>query len=447
MSNSNGSLNQGGDGNKSGGSLPAIIGGVVGGVLGLLAIIALIWYLLRRREQTRFMFDDDDDDMGGGKGGVYGAAAGMAGGRRGRTRSVNLEDEIKGADAHPYQYGLVGNTPSPHGSPAFHSQNSTMGYGTAHSGGHHQRNSSRDALMASGPASPSLSPRHLDVLLPIGQRRASQLTGSSSGAPDSIMMTNQQPMTHAVTNNNLGNRPSDERDAPWMGHHARPSSSLLEAPTTYPPGHNGFYQQYGPVEPAQPAQQRPPSASTTGGGSITGGGGVHKPPLEPSLAAAMRPVPAHQALYYAAGLQDPNSPLTHSNTMSSSRTQAHVMATPPPGAGGARQYPLSASTSVGASSVPGPGLGLGHAPNREGDIFSAVMASADHAAATATASPTPGAASPGEFGFGRQRRDGEKSPTPSSGPRSPVIQHRDGGRVPVGQQPSGEAPPPAYTDP
>ena len=417
ITSSTSTLNPGGDNNKSGAPLPSIIGGVVGGVIGLIAIIALIWYILWRREQTRHLFDDDENDGQGGRGMHATGLLARDAGRRGRTRSVNLDDEIKGVDVHPYQYGLVGGTPSPQGSPAFHSQNSTMGYGS------HQRSSSRDALMAGGATSPSISPRHLDVLLPTGQRRASQLTGSSSGVPESIMMMNQQPMGHAA-NQNMGNRVSDERDTqPWMGHHARPSSSLLEAPAVYPPGHGGFYQQYGPIDQAQPVQQQiPPAANSTG---------VHKPPLEPALAGATRPLPAHQALYYAAGLADPNSPQTPSSSAPTVHTQAHGFTSPPPGAAGARQYPVTANV---AGPLPSP------AQNRESDLFSAVMASADHAAASSSA--------PTDVGFGRQRRSGEKSPTPSNGPRSPVIQHRDGGRVlPGSTQAGGDAPPPAYSDP
>jgi hypothetical protein len=39
----------------------AIAGGVVGGVVGLLAILALVWFLLRRRKRN--MHADFDDNM------------------------------------------------------------------------------------------------------------------------------------------------------------------------------------------------------------------------------------------------------------------------------------------------------------------------------------------------------------------------------------------------
>jgi hypothetical protein len=430
-------ITNGGSTGKSSVPLGTIIGGVVGGLVGLLVLSALVWYILWRREQNKFLFDDDDFH-GAAAGGMKGnrptalLAARNSGGRR-LSRNVNLDDEFKGAEAHPYQYGVVGGSPSPNTTPslgsgnatagggAYHSQPSTMGYG-------HQRNSSRDALMTAH--SPPISPRHLDVPLPGGgggsmgqQRRASQYTGSS-GMTDTIVMANQPPVGMAnPTGNDMlggGRRVSDERDASWtmMGHQPRPSSSLLEAPVvSYPPGHGGFYQQYGPID--QPQQQQ----------------------FQQQQQQQQGPVPAHQALYAAAGLGSPDF-------YPQGQGQGRVLASPPPGAGGARQYTTSAGVGPAGTS---------------GDTKPS--STAVPVAATAT-SPNP------DVGFGRQRGSAEKARESrttgeSGGVRSPVIQHLDGGRVPdgAGGAPgplslsgsgsgantadghAGDAPPPAYSDP
>jgi hypothetical protein len=284
----------------------------------------------------------------------------MRDGRRGR-RSLNLEDEVKSETNHPYQYGVVGSiSPSP--KPGMHSQQSSLGY-------QHRRSGSRDALMRSGaPSPPSVSPQHLSGHLPGGsQGRASY---NSSMRPDSVMMTNQPMNPH--------NQFASD-DVPWT-QPPRPSSSLLEAPNVYPPGHNGFYQQYGPME-SIPSQTQ-----------VSHGQATNAPPS------------THQALFEAAGL---------GNTALPPGAAAPVTALPPPGAGGARPY----------------------TEWRAGDMQSAVMAGADRAAASVSPPPTSGNAGgstggPGEVGFGRQRV--EKSPR-AERVTSPVIQHQDGGRVPESQ--------------
>ena len=441
--------------------LAPIIGGVVGGLVGLLAIIALVWFILWRREQVKHLFDDDDDYHPGA--GVVAAGrlkgnrptALLARGGRGGERNVNLDEEIK--EARPYQYGVVGGTQSSGVGGGYYSQNSTVGYGGAH-----QRNNSRDALMAAH--SPPISPRHLEVPLPAGggytqatgaSRRASQYTGSSSMS-DPFMMTSQPPIGVApMAYNNVGNnggRVSDERDAAWMGHNPRPPSPL-EAPASYPPGHGGFYQQYGPVDQPPPTQQSPPPpppppssamypppAQTTvyppPAQTSFGASGIHKPPLEPGLAT--RPIPAHQALFVAAGLgsAEPHSTLAPSPSVTS-RTQ--VLASPPPGAGGARQYFVPSNPPGVAGS------------SRPTDLFSATTPAGDAVVASSSTTAV------NEVGFGRQRASGEKSREREPGAesaRSPVIQHQDAGRIPDA---SGSGPntvdghlvdaPPAYTDP
>ena len=343
---------------KGNSNLPAIIGGTVGGILAVLAIAGLVWYIVWRRKQNEFLFEDEEDDTDAHPG------AAMLNDARKRRRSVNMEQEIK--ESRPYQYGVVGGSPSPSASPLPHSQYSSMG------GYSHRRDTSRDRLMSS----PPVSPNRLDIPLPGGQRRASHY---SSGMPESIMMT-----THTGSTNT---RTSDD----GRGHERVASGSLMDSTNMYPPGHAGFYQQYGPMEPA-----RSPVGVSASPSSPPPSNVMHKPPLEPQLNPATRPVPAHQALVAAAGLLGPLPPTP---TMTSGRTP--VMASPPPGAAGARPYPEW---------------------REQGDMLSAVMSSGDQVAASATATQNTT-----DVGFGRQMRP-EKSPRTET-VRSPVIQHQDGGRV------------------
>lgn len=299
------------------------------------------------------LFDDDDDEDTSH--GLKPRGVMMRDGRRGR-RSLNLDDEVKSETNHPYQYGVVGSiSPSP--KPGMHSQQSSVGY-------QHRRSGSRDALMRSGaPSPPSVSPQRLSAHLPStgSQGRASY---NSSMRPDSVMMN--QPMNpHHQWNS---------EDTPWT-QPPRPPSSLLEAPNVYPPGHNGFYQQYGPMESI-------PSQTQVNHGQANN--------AQPTNAAP----PIHQALYEAAGLGTASSPAGSS---------APVTALPPPGAGGARPY----------------------TEWRTSDIQSAVMAGADRAAASVSPPPTTGGS--GDVGFGRQRV--EKSPRVER-VTSAVVQHQDAGRVP-----------------
>lgn len=380
----------GGNGNKSSSKTGPIVGGIVGGVVAILAIIGLVWYILWRRNQTKFLFDEDDDVAPGA------LRPKSLVGRKGR-RSLNLDEEVKG-ESNAYQYGMVGGTPSPSTSPLPHSQYSSFG------GYSHRRNGSRDALMASGgPSSNPSSPSRLDIPLGGGnQRRISQI---SSTRGESIMM--QPPVM---------NRPSD--DVVW-GHHPRPSSSLLEAPLG-----QGFYQQYGPLDPSTTAAVAPAGAAAV---SPTGPTAMHKPALEPTLLPASQP--PHQALLSAAGLAE-SAPGT---------SRGHVMIAPPPGAGGARPF-------VERPEVVGVGGGISNAGAVAGtggdDLLAAVMAGADRATSV---SPTSVRSGSTDVGFGRQRRP-EKTPRVES-PRSPVVQHQDGGRVPdtAQQAPGADAPPPAYS--
>ncbi|EJD02184.1 uncharacterized protein FOMMEDRAFT_168704 [Fomitiporia mediterranea MF3/22] len=93
----------GGNGDSnSGTALGAIIGGSVGGFLGLLAIVGVVWFFRRRRNNFDDIFEKDYEEYGGGKP--------LA---PSRGRMLDLEDEpIAPKDTNtepkPYIYGLVG---------------------------------------------------------------------------------------------------------------------------------------------------------------------------------------------------------------------------------------------------------------------------------------------------------------------------------------------------
>lgn len=308
-------------------------------------------------------------------------SAAPAKGTKKKGRSLNLDDEAKGSESNAYQYGVVGGTAtSPSTTPLQNGQYPSLAgaYG-------HQRNTSREALMATGgPSSPTHAPNRLDASVSSSQRRISQI---SSARGDSIMMANQ-PVT---------NRSADE-NVPW-GHHPRPSSSLLaEAPTGYPPAPvgAGFYQQYGPYDAGQQHAAVPPAPAMT---SPT------RPPLEVLPQPAAHPVPAHHALSSVAGLPE-RSP-----------SRAPTLNAPPPGAAGARPY-----SDYGNTTPP--------------------VASGSMDRSAVSRSPSASMAGNGvDVGFGRQQRD-EKTPRVET-PQSPVIQHQDAGSVPDSNTP--EAPPPAYS--
>ncbi|KAF5386618.1 hypothetical protein D9615_001542 [Tricholomella constricta] len=73
-----------------------IVGGAVGGFFGLLAIVALIWFILKRRRRWDDIFEKDDDEII------------ATGARRAGRFSLDVDVEPK-----PYQYGLVGHAVAP----------------------------------------------------------------------------------------------------------------------------------------------------------------------------------------------------------------------------------------------------------------------------------------------------------------------------------------------
>ncbi|KAG6864989.1 hypothetical protein C0991_005811 [Blastosporella zonata] len=83
-------------------NIAAIVGGTVGGFFGLIAIVALIWFILRRRKRWDDIFEKEEDDF---------ITAGARGGKRPGRFSLDVDPEPK-----PYQYGLVGHALPPTGS-------------------------------------------------------------------------------------------------------------------------------------------------------------------------------------------------------------------------------------------------------------------------------------------------------------------------------------------
>ncbi|KAG5650612.1 hypothetical protein H0H81_011660 [Sphagnurus paluster] len=73
-----------------------IVGGAVGGFFGLLAIVALVWFILKRRRRWDDIFDKEDDEII------------ATGARRAGRFSLDVDAEPK-----PYQYGLVGQGAAP----------------------------------------------------------------------------------------------------------------------------------------------------------------------------------------------------------------------------------------------------------------------------------------------------------------------------------------------
>ncbi|KAG6880236.1 hypothetical protein C0992_003002 [Termitomyces sp. T32_za158] len=85
--------------NKGNPDVAPIVGGTVGGFFGLIAIVALIWFILRRRQRWDDIFEKEEDKI-------------IVGGARGAHRparfSLDADPEPK-----PYQYGLVGRAVAP----------------------------------------------------------------------------------------------------------------------------------------------------------------------------------------------------------------------------------------------------------------------------------------------------------------------------------------------
>ncbi|KAJ6622886.1 hypothetical protein B0H10DRAFT_863196 [Mycena sp. CBHHK59/15] len=83
---------------SSSSNIGAIVGGVVGGFFGLLGIALVIWFVMKRRRRWDDIFDKEDADI--------------APPRRQRTDRFSLDADVR-VEPKPYQYGLVGQSPSP----------------------------------------------------------------------------------------------------------------------------------------------------------------------------------------------------------------------------------------------------------------------------------------------------------------------------------------------
>ncbi|KAJ7154238.1 hypothetical protein C8R46DRAFT_1119103 [Mycena filopes] len=88
-----GHVAQDNNGNSSSSHIGPIVGGIVGGFFALLGIALGIWYLMKRRRRWDDIFDKEDA-----------AQTPRA------TKRFSLDAEV---EPKPYQYGLVGHTPSP----------------------------------------------------------------------------------------------------------------------------------------------------------------------------------------------------------------------------------------------------------------------------------------------------------------------------------------------
>ncbi|TDL24887.1 hypothetical protein BD410DRAFT_65872 [Rickenella mellea] len=85
-----------------------IVGGVAGGLIGLIGIAALVWFILRRRSRWDDIFDRDYDDS------MPVTAVRKSKSRRGR---FDIGEDSSTAEPKPYHYGLVGQHASPPNSP------------------------------------------------------------------------------------------------------------------------------------------------------------------------------------------------------------------------------------------------------------------------------------------------------------------------------------------
>ncbi|KAL0946453.1 hypothetical protein HGRIS_012676 [Hohenbuehelia grisea] len=177
--------------NDDGSSAPLgpIIGGVVGGFFGLMALIAIGWFIVKRKSRWDDIFDKDDGESG-----------------EDGSRRFSLSTEI---EPKPYQYGLVGHTPSPQpGSPP---TSPPLGAG-------HQRGRSSIAPLTLSPSTGMTS----------GPPTISTGMASLSSRPSSAGSTQplRAPSAQGIQANELGVRP------PSVHSHSQ-SSSISQPPVTF----------------------------------------------------------------------------------------------------------------------------------------------------------------------------------------------------------------------
>lgn len=167
-------------GSGSGTDIAPIVGGVLGGFVGLIAIVSVLWYLCRRRRSWDDIFDreaieDEEFDT-------------PVAVRRDRDRSM-LD---LGAEPKPYQYGLVGHVTPPPGSsspPSSHHPSFSASVTSTHS-----RNTSVTPLLGISSAPGNASKASISGSMQAAQTAAaqrhlsatSQSTSQSSTGPRSL---------------------------------------------------------------------------------------------------------------------------------------------------------------------------------------------------------------------------------------------------------------------
>ncbi|KAG6907080.1 hypothetical protein DXG01_010652 [Tephrocybe rancida] len=207
--------------NKDGSSpnIAPIVGGTVGGFFGLIAIVALIWFILRRRRRWDDIFEKEENDI---------IAAGARGGMYPARFSLDVDPEPK-----PYQYGLVGQAiaPSAASPPNSPPMRASAGAGNIH----HARTTSLTPLNPVTASNPTLSSRpstggSTQPLYP-PQQGYTQPGYQQQGYPPPL--PTQQPM-------DLNSNPSS-----LTHNHSASTASFTSAPVSHAhwaggvgPGHN-----------------------------------------------------------------------------------------------------------------------------------------------------------------------------------------------------------------
>ncbi|KAG2150739.1 uncharacterized protein EDB93DRAFT_1141923 [Suillus bovinus] len=175
----------------SGTDVAPIVGGVLGGFVGLIAIVGALWYLCRRRRSWDDIFDREalEDEE-------FDSPVAV---RRDRDRTLDL-----GAEPKPYEYGLVGHvTPPPgSGSPPSISQSHHPSFSTS-VGSNHSRNTSVTPLLGISSAPGNASKASISGSMQAAQTAAaqrhlsatSQSTSQSSMGPRSLSVVSTNSAT------------------------------------------------------------------------------------------------------------------------------------------------------------------------------------------------------------------------------------------------------------
>ncbi|KIK37932.1 hypothetical protein CY34DRAFT_25830 [Suillus luteus UH-Slu-Lm8-n1] len=199
---------QSGGGGGSGTDVAPIVGGVVGGFVGLVVIVSVLWYLCRRRRSWDDIFEREA--LGDSE---FDSPVAV---RRDRDRArLDL-----GAEPKPYQYGLVGRvTPPPgSGSPPSTPRQSHPSF-SASVASTHSRNTSVTPLLGMSSAPGNASKASISGSMQASQNAAaqrhlsatSQSTSQSSVAPRSLSVVSTSSATPLLggsgsSSQSLGNR-------------------------------------------------------------------------------------------------------------------------------------------------------------------------------------------------------------------------------------------------